>query len=95
MNLDAIKSAIKHLVVSPEPDLDEALQRLGSIIQKLSEKKVRLKEQLQELGEHDQTSERYVEFDQEYQVVSKLLKKAKQSYSDLSHQIPADDEGET
>lgn len=83
MNLDTIKQAINLLLKQPKVEREESRQKMSDIIEKLNFKKMRLKEKLQELGEHDETSDRYVEVEQEYQVVSKLLKKAKLSYSEI------------
>lgn len=91
MNLDTIKQAVTKLLAEPDQDQEEARLKLHGIIEKLGEKKSRLKAKLQELGEHDETSDRYLELDQEYQVVSKLLKKAKLSYNE-NHQ-PQEQQG--
>ena len=83
MNLDDIKQSVQKLLSTEERDRKENREKLDSIIDKLTAKKSRLKQKMLEMGEDDHTSDAYAELDQEYQVVSKLLKKARQNYSEV------------
>ena len=82
MNLDSIKKTLNLLLQKQEVERAENRQKLSSIIEKLSIKKARLKDKLKAQGEQDETSDSYIELDQEYQVVSKLLSRARQAYSE-------------
>ena len=82
MNLDTIKKAVNLLLKQPEAERAKSRQKLSSIIEKLSIKKADLKAKLKGLGEQDNTGDSYLELDQEYQVVSKLLSRARQAYSE-------------
>lgn len=81
MNLEKIKNMLSEFFDSPDNREGEIQQKLAQIIAKLEHKKNMLKEEMVVEGEKDETSEVYHELEQEYRVVSKLLKKAKKNYT--------------
>ena len=91
MNLEKIKQSLSELFAVADREQLENRKKLDAIIQKLSEKKARVKEKMQQEGEDNETSEAYAELESEYQVISKLLKKAKQNYNQDNHSAKNED----
>lgn len=80
MNLEKIKNKLSDIFQAPYHNQGEIHDKLTRIIHKLERKKNTLKEEMIIQGEQDETSERYYELEKEYQVVNKLLKKARKNH---------------
>lgn len=86
MDLEKIKNKLTDFFESSENKQNENQHKLTKIINKLKNKKTNLKEEMALAGEEDETSEAYSALEQEYKVVSKLLKKAKKNYQQDSQE---------
>ena len=86
MNIKKLTRKLNDLFGAPVGDLTESQERMAEIIGRLEEKKAGIVERMQAAGGEDETSMAYGQLQQEYKVVSKLLKKARKKFHSESDQ---------